>query len=40
MKDFTAEINSYTGITLKRENLTNDWLDLNLKGAKMRIRFL
>ena len=40
MKDFTVEINSYKSITLKRENLSNDWLALNLKGVRMRIRFL
>jgi hypothetical protein len=40
MKDFAVEINSYKSITLMRENLTNDWLALDLKGVKMRIRFL
>jgi hypothetical protein len=40
MKDFKVEINSYKSITLTRENLTNDWLTLNLKGVRMRIRFL
>ena len=40
MKDFTVEINSYKSIKLIRENLTNDWLALNLKGVRMRIRFL
>lgn len=40
MKDFKTEINSYKSITLTRENLTNDWLALNLKGVRMRIRFL
>jgi hypothetical protein len=40
MKDFKVEINSYKSVTLTRENLTNDWLTLNLKGVKLRIRFL
>jgi hypothetical protein len=40
IEDFKMEINSYKSLTLTRENLSNDWLSLNLKKVRMRIRFL
>jgi len=39
-QDFQFTINDYKSLTLTKENLTTDWLTLNLKRVTMRIRFL
>jgi hypothetical protein len=38
-EDFQFIIDDYKSVTLKRENLTQDWRSLNLKKVTMRIRF-